>query len=464
MRWLGFLLIVVGLIGCDVLDNRIGEPDAEDAATPQAFSSATPGGRISVWMDASPVPNSTFEGDVLPPAATATSFSLTAVAATATASAPTPQPAFLQSDCPLPLGVTPPARPLSFTDFPDEIGVFLSNGGQPSVLENTLRNWGTITEQGGLVQANTDLTGDGIPEILVVLFNPTTYNPEAVLNAGQLLVYGCDNDAYRLLYRTPNNPGLSLPVLHRVGDMNADVKAELVFDIQSCTTGYCTREGFVLAWNPVLGLFESMNNGQILSINGRLGIVDIDSDGILEITVGNNQPPSPVTGPTRGVVDVWDWTGVNYVLATRLPDDPFYRIHAVHDADNELLTGNVTSALRAYLDIRENEELITYSSVANEFQQINAYLLYRIITAYARDGDDRAERFLATLLSEAPLGLPGSGFTAMAQAFMDVYRATQSASAGCQAAQAAITPDVFDFLNGYGTANRTYSPFDLCPF
>ena len=52
----------------------------------------------------------------------------------------------------------------------------------------------------------------------------------------------------------------------------------MVYDIQSCTVSSCTREAFILAWNPVVGTFEAMNSGQMLAVNGRFGVVDIDSD------------------------------------------------------------------------------------------------------------------------------------------------------------------------------------------
>ncbi|HLA44251.1 MAG TPA: hypothetical protein VJZ27_12485, partial [Aggregatilineales bacterium] len=331
---IGFVLL---LMGCSVFDQRIQEP-GEPTSTPVPFSTATPGGRISVWMIqptgiaaiGTPETESAVQVQIVGPAATATAASERIAAATATAAAPTSQPTFQPDDCPQSRGINSPAIPAQFTEFPAAIGVFLSNGGAASVLESTLRLWGAITLAGGTVQADTDLTGDKIPEIIVNVFNPFLYNEEAILNSGQMLIYGCDNNGYRLLYTTPNNPGIALPLLHRVGDMNGDVTAEAVYDIQTCAVNYCTREGFILSWNPVVGAFEALNSEQILAIDGRLGVLDIDSDGILELTVASNSPPNASSGPTRGTVDVWDWTGQNYSLAVRTPDEPRYRIHRLH--------------------------------------------------------------------------------------------------------------------------------------
>jgi hypothetical protein len=359
----------------------------------------------------------------------------------------------------------PEPRPDTFAEFPTAIGTYLSDGGPTAVLESELRNWGAITDQGGVVQADTDITGDGIPEIIVNLFNPFLYNPELVLNPGQLLVYGCDSGGYRLLYQTPSSAGLALPVLHRVGDMNGDVKAELVFDIQSCSPSACQREGFVLTWNPITGVFEPLNNAPIFAENGRVGVVDIDSDGILELTASSNPTSDIASGPRRSVIDIWDWTGKNYVLAARQEDDARYRIHVLHDADALLRQQTWQSAIAQYRDIRDNGAYLSWT-IPGEQQILRAFATYRLVTLYARLRDGRAETMLNNIVAENPEGTPGSVYAAMAQAFMDSFRSSNDVTAACQAAisVANTRPDALANLNAYGYANPAYSVTDLCPF
>jgi hypothetical protein len=97
--------------------------------------------------------------------------------------------------------------------------------------------------------------------------------------------------------------------------MNGDRKAEVAFDVQSCTYTYCIREGQVLTWNPITGTFTQLNNSPIVVINGRLGIEDVDGDGILEIRAVSNT--TAFDGTLRQIIDIWDWTGRNYVIALR---------------------------------------------------------------------------------------------------------------------------------------------------
>src|SRR5262249_47343814 len=135
-------------------------------ATPTVplFATATPGGRISVWLitptgqSSDPnLPTPTQFGQVVAPAATATAAFATLSAATATAGATLTGPQYQPGDCPPPGGPPPPPKPAAFNQFPQAIGLYLSQGGPPTILEAMLRGWGAMNE-GAQVQANTDLT------------------------------------------------------------------------------------------------------------------------------------------------------------------------------------------------------------------------------------------------------------------------------------------------------------------
>ncbi len=472
LLWVGLGALLLALAGCGSVSDVIGDRDAP-TPTSRPFSTATPGGNLSVWLVTptgqaglpTPTPGGVEIGNPVGPNATATAAIATIQAATQTAAAPAPAPYFQPSECPALGAPPPPPPPQDFGSYSTVIGRYLSTGGSPTVLEATLRNWGAITDQGGVVQADTDITGDGVLEVIVTLFNPAGYNTEAPLNAGQLLVYGCDSGGYRLLYQTAYNAGIAIPELVRVGDMNADVKNELTYFTESCNTSGCYKDGKILSWNAILGAFEELNAGQIVAINGRIGIADIDEDGVLELTAAINPPGTTSTGPPRSVVDVWDWNGVDYLLALREePEGVRYRIHAIYDADDLFRAGQFRQGILAYDAARRDTDLLAWA-VANETEILRAYAAYRIVIGYARLQSARAEDWIAVLTNENPPGSPGHGFVVMGQAFMDNYRATGDVRAACaQAISAGGGTNVLGPLNSYGYNNRAYTFGDLCPF
>ncbi|WP_162909542.1 hypothetical protein [Aggregatilinea lenta] len=466
-------LLAAALAGCGSVTDIIGDRKPPTPTRP-AFSTATPGGRLSVWLvtpagqaDApqtpgTPEPNAVPGGNPVGPAATATAAQATIVAATATAGAPITGPNYQPSECPAPGVPAPPQRPANFNDTSALIGQFLSAGGSPTVLEATLRNWSAITDRGGVVQADTDLTGDGILEVIVTVYNPAAYNADAPLNAGQMLVYGCDSGGYRLLYSTAYNATIALPQLLRVGDMNTDVRNELVYQTETCNGASCYKEAKILTWNALLGTFQELNNGQIIAINGRIGIADVEGDGVLELTAQINPPGTAQSGPPRPVVDTWDWNGTEYVLARREDRGALYRIHAIYGADDLQQAGSTRDAIFAYDAARDDENLQTWN-VSGEYEALRAYAAFRIVILYASLGNGRAEDWFNTLQAENPPGSTGNGFAQMGAAFMENYRATGDAHAACAQAISAGAANTLSVMNRYGTNNRTYTPTDLCP-
>ncbi len=465
-------LLIALIAACGPVADVIGDRDPP-TPTGKPFTTATPGGRLSVWLVTptgqsaglvTPTPG-VVGGNPVGPNATATALIATIEAATATAAAPLPAPYTAPEKCPAPGAPAPPPRPADFSDYSVSIGRFLSGGGSPTVLEATLRNWGALTERGGVVQADTDITGDGVQEVIVTIYNPALYNPDAPLNAGQLLVYGCDNGGYRLLYRTQYNAGLALPELLRVGDMNTDVKNELVFFVESCNQVGCYKDAHILTWNAFVGAFEELNSGQIIAVNGRIGIVDVDGDGVLELTAQINPPGNATSGPPRSQLDIWDWNGQDYVLAVReQPEGTRYHIHAIYEADDLFRAGQLRDALMVYDTVRGNRSLLSWT-VAGEREFLDAYAAYQIVIGFAQLRSGRAENWIPVLVNQNPPGSPGHGFAQMGEAFMNNYRATGDTRAACaEARNMAATTNVLSLLNSYGFNNRTYTLTDICPF
>src|SRR5260221_2474738 len=478
-------LVVLALcsasLACSSLEDVVGQPRGGPTPTVPLFATATPGGRISVFLttptgqanDTNQAGTPVTSGQVVGPAATATAAYATMVAATATAGATMIGPNFQPNDCP-PVGGPPPAlKPQTFSQYPEQIGVYLSAGGPSTILEATLRSWGAINDTAA-VQADTDLTGDGIPEVIVTLYDPAFYKPNT-LSPGTLLVYGCYQKGRRLLYSTPYSPTTMLPELKRVGDMNSDARAELAFTQQTCTGApvlpggpptQCTQVMQILSWNAAIGGFSPLNDIPMNATNGKVNIADLDKDGILEVQITFQTPNDPAAGPPRRSADIWDWNGINYVLALSQSEPPVYRIHALNDGDVRFKAGDWTNAIKLYNRVRDDDKLLAWT-VLNELPVLRAYATYKKMLAYIGARQPKsADDVLATLQSENPSGTPGEIFAILGQTFSDSYKQTKDRKKACVATLGAAQsrPDALSTLNGFGYANRTYTISDLCPF
>ena len=477
----GFLL--VAMLACSTDDLGIGRRGSQATptpTTPAVFATATPGGLISVWlvtppggaaMPTSPPLQLTAPGAIVAPVGTATAVAALLSTATAQAEAPAHQPTYQSSECPAPGNPPPPARPQVFSQYPQAIARYLSAGGPTTLLEAALRSWGAITESGGMVKVDTDVTGDGVVEVIITLYDPTSADrlSEAApgLRPGQLLIFGCDSGGYRLLYASPPDPTTSLPEFLRVGDMNSNARAEVVFYTRRCTQpDACIDEAQILSWEATLGSFQPLNQGRISAANAQFTIADVDDDGVLELVVASGGESGPNTGPTRPFTQIWDWDGQGYLLALTQTAPATYLIHAVHDADAALAAGNYPAARAAYNQALSNASLLPWG-LPNERAYLNAYALYRLVLTYALQNNmGQAQAAFDRLAAEYPPGLPGESYAAIAAAFLNEYAGSRSIARACaQARNMAVTrPDALSVLNSYGTANRQYTLNDLCPY
>jgi hypothetical protein len=472
--WIALVAILTAGLACSA-DNLIGQPPAGGPTPTQvpAFATTTPGGRVSVWLvtptgqagDVSPTPAPV--GSIVAPAASATAAFATLRAATLSAALSPAAPVYQPTQCPASTNPPPPTRPAKFNDYPQAIGLYLSQGGATTTLETILRSWGALATNRGVVQADTDLTGAGFPEIIITLVDPALFNASGP-TPGQLLVYGCSQGGYRLLYGTPYNNQTMLPELKRVGNMNGGSRAQLVYAQQFCATlgGTCTQNIEIMNWDSVIGAFSQLNDTPIDATNAKIKIGDIDGDGILEISLRIEPPVDVNGGPPRPYTVIWDWNSANYVKAEVVYDAPIYRIHAAYDADFTFEQGNFSAALKAYDKVRDDPNYQPWID-PNELTTLRAYAEFRKLLAYAALKQSRTvSDALTQLQTENPPGTVASGWVDLAAAFVDSYQKVRGLHKVCTTAIDFMNtrPDVLAALNSYGANNHSYTPAEICPF
>ncbi len=489
MRLLGVLAIgLIGLALACSADNLVGNPPSGPTPTVGVvFATTTPGGRVSIWL-VTPTgqgdqadqsgqlsPTAAPVGSLIAPVETATAAYATLQAATATAGASPAGPLYQPAGCPAPGNPQPPIKPAQFSDYPQAIGLYLSAGGATTTLESTLRSWGAIQGPQGVVQADTDLTGDGVPEIIITLLDPAAYKSGA-LSPGALLIYGCAQGGYRLLFSTPYSAQTMLPELKRVGNMNGGGLAQVVYAQQICgnlsqagqttSSGGCTQTMQMLNWDSAIGAFTPLNDTPIDATNARIKIADVDGDGILEISLRFEPTPDPSAGPPRPYTAIWDWNGQNYVKALVQYDAPIYRIHAIYDADSAFEQGDFSGALKLYDRARDDQYLQPWLD-PNEPSYLRAYAAFRKLLIYAALRQSHAVATqLTAIQTENPPGSPAQGWSDLAAAFVDAYQKTRGLHKICSATIDFLNSrsDILATINAYGYNNHVYTAPEICPF
>lgn len=464
-------------------------PDAGGTPAPD-FSTATPGGSISVPLL---TPTLTLQGlrpdqlTPIGPVATATAAAQLAGVETATASAPTPTPAGIFSApalCPPPgtptLQVTAPV----FSRYAEVIARYLSAGGAPTILEATLRNWNAITTVGGLVRADRDLTGDGVPEVFLVVLDPQYASRQP--QPGDMFIFGCQDGAYRLLYQAGYLPDRAAPVILSADDINGDYVNDVLYVIHTCTAVSCTGEISIIEWNLTLGNFISLTAGPISAQEPRVQFADPDGDRVADVIVTAGVINSPAAGPQREVTTTYRWDGAQFAPAIIVASALQYRIHAIHDGDAALGDGDVQAAVAAYQIAIDNNGLLEWG-YPNEREYLIAFARYRLMLAYTiANNISRAQRAHDQLMAQytapvpppvpegqptntpaPPIGpLPGQDYASMADLFWQNFSVNRDIGRACQLVVgfARANPRVLEPLNSFGFANRSYTAEDMCPY
>jgi hypothetical protein len=492
-RWIaGIIALSVAALAC------AGNPVPGGSTATASFSTATPGGHISISLltpttTLEGVPN--FGGQVIGPVATATAQAALDQAATATAAVLVPTPTipgvFAEPEvCPVVGAATLGGDPPGFTRFASTIAEFLSEGGAPTILEASLRQWGALTEFGGMVRSDRDFTADGVPEIMVVAFDPVRV--EDFPPPGDLFVFGCRDGAYRLLHQAGYGVDRSAPVLHSADDLNGNRINDLVYSVRTCGETSCLDEIHILEWSLPVENFASLLAEDVIQPNADVVVSDVDEDRLIEVSVTTGLVPLPEAGPQRQITSIYRWDGTLYTLSETIKPIGEYRIHVIHDADDLLLAGDYGEAVTEYRKAINSDSLESWA-YPDEDQHLRAFARYRLMLSYARAGDltaaQTAHDDLMAIYNPVPQPppcdpaadpncqlpptatpffgpQPGVEFARMADLFWADFSVNRNIRQACGlvVGYARTNPTALDVLNSFGFTNRQYAPDDICPF
>jgi hypothetical protein len=363
----------------------------------------------------------------------------------------------------VPLGQPGPLPEVSFDALPEAVLEFMNNGGSPEQLADALyvAGFANLPEP----TAAGDLTGDGIDDVVVSIFEPDSLN---LPPAGLLLIFTCDENAYRLAYQEDSRPSQGAPGIRFLRDLNADGQAELVVSSASCGAHTCFEHVQVIQWDGTQ--FRNHLEGETSDLPyPSIYLSPTGEDGLYDLQVTGSGFGSVGAGPQRNVTRTWSFSEdtQRWQISEFRQEPSDYRIHVLHDARAAAEMGDYQSALMLYNRVISDTTLEDWDDPQLEQAVINAFARYQMSVIYTlQDRDSFAGTILREMEAAYPPDSPQRGYFEMAAAYINAYQ-EGGAQAGCQAVQdfASGSPDLLDPLGPqtFGYGNPSFTLEDLCP-
>ena len=344
-------------------------------------------------------------------------------------------------------------------DLEGSILAALNAGASPQAVAAAVRAHG-LGAAAGLPFAEADLDGDGVPEAVVAIVDPSS---DPIPAAGALLVLTCRAGAYTPLARVEGQAGA--PILHAAIDLNLDGEADLLVAYPSCGAHTCFERIEAYLWDGAALAGRLTGDSSDLPFP-EVAIEAAGPDGFPLIAVTGTAVGSAGAGPYRPRTRTWAWSPAEqaFVPTGETLHPARQRIHLLHDADDAARAGDLTAALDLYRRVLADDSLEDRSP--DDRAALAAYAGFRLMRVHAQRGEPQeVEAAYAALLAGAPPESAGRGFAELAAAFLEAYWATGEIRQGCAAAgtYAETYAERVLLPLDYGYANRSYTAADLCP-
>jgi len=285
------------------------------------------------------------------------------------------------------------------------------------------------------------------------------------VSSSLVLVIECESDRCEFAHQQVYDDAAASSPHLSAQDLDGDRLTDLLVSSRHCGAHTCFLEVEALAWREggMRNLFtgptndlpnpEFMLNGPLE--NGRF-MIEITATGI----------GSAGAGPFRQFTRTWSWSDEQdlFVQSMEVYQDPEYRIHQLHIADELFASDELEAAKAAFLKVVQDNELSDWISGG---ENLSAYAYYRMgLITLLVDGEARTQNPFAQLQGAHPLGTEGSAYSDLAGVFWVTFSEGQDWSSACRAVIEYARENSETIIEPlyYGYANKTYTPEDMCPY
>jgi hypothetical protein len=324
-------------------------------------------------------------------------------------------------------------------------------------LRPMLRDWGALTDRLGEVQ-EADVDTDGDLEWVIALAAPA----RATLNVpGDLLVIDRQDGTYSLAFQS----SVEFDALQEnvailaVKDINADGRPEIAYTSMSCGAHTCLTTVHILGWDEEA--FRLLTQNEVIMPYADVKLENRDDDVALELVLHGGMIGSVGAGPQRARTEVYNWNGTYYVLSDTIHDESDFLYFKVLDANAALKAGDYTRAISLYQEAIENTDLRTWKG-PEERPDLVAFSRFRLALTYLLVKDEANADAMAQALQSQQ---PDHVYNQVTQVLLDYYTKEDTVTAACQAVTEFVYehPEAVEVLNGFGYANPTFAPEQVCP-
>ena len=342
----------------------------------------------------------------------------------------------------------------------DAVSAYLEAGGDPTDLAASLFDLGWGVPDSTAVW--TDFDGDGHLDFAASL----TGAPDAqgVAEDGSVTLWRCQDGAYQRAEIAPPRTDFGPPAIHQARDLTADGLPELIVAYPLCGAHTCFAQFAVYQWDgaDMVDRFQGASDDMPFP---ELVIEADDPSSPAAIEITATGIGSVGAGPYRTWSRIWTWDGDARAFVPGEPviEAPRFRIHAIHDADDAYLRGDLEAAVELYQFAIDDDALLDWPAAGARRQDLAAYAAFRRVLAFLATGDE--------LSAQAELDDRLMGRDASTTAYAELARRLLSGYADSRFVQACADVPSFARENtdavlaplDFGYANRTYTAEDICP-